>query len=330
MNTKAFGITVIAVGILVLASCTGAPATGGGQPSAQGQAASLGENNVASRSSKAAILDWSDRTMGQEKTPVWLKPLVVNGNAEEARSAFGIAGGSRIKFSVAQRANRDEARVLSGLMFAQQTAQELKQYVCTAGASRLDEAQMDIVEEITTATKVIMTGTRRVADFWQLVESENPGSRSKSREYIYYIVWSMDDAVWSQIVRKYVNDVIGQLPDRAVQTQVANAFAEIDAAARREDQRSDAVFQQQLELQAQAARDAQDQAMASINARTTAAQAATAATADVAQAQVYADARARAAAYRSGNPAVAAAASTTAADFDWISALTTAADVLLN
>jgi hypothetical protein len=345
MNRKAFGITAVAVEILVLASCAGAPAAGVGQPSAQVQAvsqseerpatvavqaASSAENNVASRPGKATIVDWSNRAMGQEQSPAWLKPLVINGNAEDARAAFGLAGNSQVKFSVAQRQNRDEARVLSGLMFAQQAAQELKQYVCTAAASRLDEAQMDIVEEITTATKITMTGTRRVADFWQLVESENPESRSKSREYIYYIVWSMDDAVWGQIVRKYVNDVIGQVPDRAVQTQVANAFAEIDAAAKREDQRSDAAFRQQLELQAQAAHDAQDRAMAGINAQTAAAQSATAAAADVARTQVRADARARAAAYRSGNPAVAAAASTTAADFDWISALTTAADVLLN
>jgi hypothetical protein len=326
MNTKTFVIVLIVAGALVLVSCAGTQAARGGQSSIQETAAVPAENKVESQPFKVTVLDWSDRTIGQEQNPAWLRPLVINGNTEEVRPAFGLTSGSRIKFSMAQRPNRDEARVLAGLMFAQKTAQELKQYVCTAAASRLDQGQMDIVEEITTATKVTMTGTQRVADFWQLVESVNPETKAKSREYIYYIVWSMDETVWNQIVRKYVNDIIGQLPDRAVQTQMANAYAEIDAAARREEQKSDAEFRQQLELQAQAARDAQEQAIAGINAQTAAA----AAAADVAQTQVRADARARAAAYRSGNPAVAAAASTTAADIDWISALTTAADVLIN
>jgi urease beta subunit len=334
MNTKAIGIVLMVAGTLVLAACAGAPAASNGQPPVQEQAAApaaevgqpLSESNVGSQPLKATVLDWSDRTMGQEQNPAWLKPLVINGNAEAARSAFGLASGVRIKFSMAERENRDEARVLAGLMFAQKTAQELKQYVCTAAASRLDEGQMDIVEEITTATKVTMTGNQRVADFWQLVESENPGTKAKSQKYVYYIVWSMEEAVWSQLVRKYVNDVIGQVPDRPVQIQVANAFADIDAAAKREEQRSDAAFQQQLDLQAQAARDAQERAMAGINAQTQATQAA----AGVAEAQARADARARAAAYRSGDPAVAAAASTTAADIDWISALTTAGNILVN
>jgi hypothetical protein len=64
--------------------------------------------------------------------------------------------------------------------------------------------------------------------------------------------------------------------------------------------------------------------MALINQQT----AANAAQAQVAQTQVRAEAGARYAAYRSGDPAVAAAASTTAADFDWISALSTAAKII--
>ena len=327
MNTKTLGVVLIAVGTLVLTACAGTPAVSGGQPAAQEQAGAgvPAENEVETQPLKQTVLDWSDRTLGQEQNPAWLKLLVVNKNTEPARSAFGIAGGARIDYSVAQRSNREEARVLSGLGFAQKTAQSLKQYVDTAAASRLNQAQQDVIDNITSVTQVTMTGVRREADFWQLVESENPGTRAKSREYVYYIVWSMDEAVWTQVVRKYVNDVIGKISDSAVQIQMANAYADIDAMAKREEQRSDAEFQRQIELQSQAARDAQERAMAGINAQTAANQAAS----EVAQAQVRADARARAAAYRSGDHAVAAAASTTAADFDWISALSTAGNVLL-
>jgi hypothetical protein len=126
------------------------------------------------------------------------------------------------------------------------------------------------------------------------------------------------------LTRKYVNDVIGKIPDRAVQTNIARAYGDIEAAAMRENVMTDAEFQQQLRLQEQAAKDAQTRDMARIGQQT----AATAAVAETLQTQARADASARRAAYRSGNPAVAAAASVTAADYDWISALGAASDVL--
>ena len=156
-----------------------------------------------------------------------------------------------------------------------------------------------------------------MADFWQLVETTDERSGARVREYIYYVVWSMDESIWSQLVRKYTNDVIGQIPDRQVQTQIANAFGEIDAVSKREREMSDAEFQQTIDLRYQAATDAQSREMARINSNTV-----------VSVAQAEADSNARYAAYRSGNPVVAAIASTTSADVDWISALATASKVL--
>ncbi|MDR1143335.1 MAG: hypothetical protein LBK77_03835, partial [Spirochaetaceae bacterium] len=87
----------------------------------------------------------------------------------------------------------------------------------------------------------------------------------------------------------------------------------------------DAEFRQQLRLQEQAAKDAQAREMARINQQTAQNQA----MAQVAQTQVQSESDARYAAYKYGTPADAAVASTTAADFDWISALSTVADVIL-
>jgi hypothetical protein len=64
--------------------------------------------------------------------------------------------------------------------------------------------------------------------------------------------------------------------------------------------------------------------MAIINQQTVLGQA----NASVAQSAVDADARARYAAYKYGDTATAAAATTTAADIDWINALSTAANIL--
>ena len=272
--------------------------------------------NVDTRANPSTILDWSNRNLGEDSVPGWIKPLV-RGNSQAVKQEFGINPATRVKYSIAQRTNRDEARVQAGLLFAAQIANELKQYVVTAASQNLDQGQMDIVEEITTATKVNITGNQRVTDFWQLVETTDDRSGVRVKEYVYYIVWSMDESIWSQLVRKYVNDVIGQIPDRRVQVQVANAFDEIDALSKREREMNDAEFQQTIDLRYQAASDAQSREMARINSNTT-----------VAVAQAEADSLARYAAYRSGDPTVAAIASTTASDIDWISALRTAGKIL--
>jgi hypothetical protein len=264
--------------------------------------------NVDTRARRSTVIDWSNRSLGEDPVPLWLKPLI-KGNSGPVKSEFGVASDSRVKFSLAQRPNRDEARVQAGLLFAAQIANELKTYVMTAAAQTLNEGQIDIIEEITTAAKVNITGTERVADFWQLVETEDPVTKLTSREYVYYVVWAMPQATWTALTRKYVNDVIGQIPDRAVQTNVARAYGDIEAAANRENELSDAEFQQKLRMQEQAARDAQEREMAKINQQT------------------QAEAAARYAAYKSGGTE-AAAAGTTAADIDWISALGTAADIV--
>jgi hypothetical protein len=214
-------------------------------------------NNVDTRTRRAVVVDWSSRTLGEDSVPGWLKPLV-RGNAAPVKQEFGIASDARVKFSLAQRANREEARVQAGLLFAAQIATELKTYVVTAAGQTLDAGQTDIVEEITTATKVNIAGAERVADFWQLVETEDPSARTKTREYLYYVVWSMPQSTWTALTWKYVNDVIGQIPDRAVQTNVAQAYGDIQAVADRETAMTDAEFQQELRLREQAARGAEE------------------------------------------------------------------------
>jgi len=328
---RRMGAAVMLTAMVILAGCGGTPQAvtpGPGEALVSTPEVSTADNNIGDQPMRSVVLDWSDRTMGQASSPAWLKLLVINGNSSAIRSEFGIPADSKVDFSVADRSNRDEARVQAGLLYAQKTAQALKQYVVTGAASRLDQGQMDIVEDITTATKVTMTGTERIADFWQLVETEDPSTKAKSRVYKYWVVYIMPQATWSQLTRKYVNDIIGQVPDRAVQVQLANAYADIEREASREQTMTDAEFKQKIDLQYQAAKDAQEREMAKINQRP----ATTAAIAGTAQAQARAEQdrldTARWAAYRSGDPAIAAVASTTSADFDWISALATAVEVL--
>jgi hypothetical protein len=325
MNKRTVKRMVIAIigAAALMAGCASKPANAPAPPPTEKEIRKeQSANNVDTQPRRSTVIDWVNRTVGEDAVPRWLPPLL-KGNSGPVKSEFGIAPDSRVKYSLAQRANRDEARVQAGLLFAAQIANELKQYVMTAAAQTLNEGQIDIIEEITTAIKVNITGTERAADFWQLVETEDSTTWVMSREYVYYVVWAMPQATWTALTRKYVNDVIGQIPDRAVQTNVAKAYGDIEAAADRETEMGDAEFRQKLRLQEQAARDAQDREMAKINQQTAQNQA----MAQVAQEQVRAEAEARYAAYKYGDAATAAAASTTAADFDWISALNTAADV---
>lgn len=306
-------VAIMTALIFVFATCKSKPETTTPTPKEIMKAQS--EANVDTKPLPSTILDWSNRNLGEASVPGWLKPLM-QGNTQPVRQAYSINPSARVKPIQAQRANRDEARVLAGLLFNQQIANELKTLVVTAAAQTLNLGQMDIIEEITTATKINITGNNRVTDFWQYVETTD-NSGAKTRDYLYYIVWSMDAVIWDQLVRKYVNDVIGQIPDRQVQTNVANAYEDIAAASRRENVLDDREFQQMVEGMYQTAKNAHDIEMAQINAG-----------AQVGSAQARADGLARYGAYRSGDPVVAAIASATAADYDWISALRTASKVL--
>jgi len=196
-------------------------------------------------------------------------------------------------------------------MFSQRIANELKQYVVSGQASSLSQGQMQIVEQVTNTTKVTVTGARALPDFWQYIEKDDNGV--KTRSYVWYSVYAIDGNTWSQVVAKYLFDVAGQIPDPAVKKQIANSFSEIDQKAKHGEELSDAEFKQKLDLMNKQVDNLQQQDMAKINQQTVQSVAAS----NVA----VADANALKAAYASGNPAIVAAASLTANDIDWVNAL---------
>ena len=293
--------------VLLAVSAAGCKTTDGVIPSS---------SNVDVAPTRAVVRDWSNRSMGVPATPPWLQALIL-GNAGPIKQDFGINGSNRVKFIVAQNRNRESARVQAGLLFAAKTANELKQYVVTGAGSVLDSGELDIVEEIATATKVTIAGNENVADFWQLVETEDTATRQKNQEYLYYIVYSMPEDTWKALVRKYTNDIIGKLPDRAVQAKVAQAFGDIDAAASRETEMTEAQFKAQIDARRLAAERAYELEQARIGGQTAVGVAAATSAAQTKQ-EIYV----------SGDPAKIAAASVTAADVDWITALSTAASVM--
>jgi hypothetical protein len=312
-----------------LGCATSGPATQGSAtqtsaPAAQAQAAPANVSGVEVQRPRPVIVDWMNSNVaGIPDTPDWLAPLV-QGNSQGLRSVYDIPQGDVVKYSVATNTNRENARVQAGLLFAAKTANELKQLVVTSAAQTLDQGQVDIVEEITTATKVNTSGLGVVCDFWQFVENTDPTNNMKTRTYVYYIVYRCPQNTWNQLVAKYLLDVVGQLPDRRSQENMAGALQEVTQKSVTEERRTQAQFQQDLDLRAQAAKDAQTREMATINQRTVQSQNA----ADLAKVQAQEDSKARWAAYRSGDATTAAVASTTAGDAPWLDALKVAAGVL--
>jgi predicted small lipoprotein YifL len=304
-----FMVLLLASILFALAACGSQPAPVQQAPAAEqappaqtepGRAAEGEGMKIAALDS--VIVDWSNRDSGQAAQPEWITEFVVYNNADAVTETFRLDPTAYVYFYSTKHRNLESARFDAQQFGAQKLAQEFKTYVMRAASRTMEQEQVNRLEEITTATKVSVAGNRQLADFWRRVRTNDGGRRTE--EYIYYIFWSMDRTVYNQILRKYVNEIIGQLPDTNEKRNIAQAYADIEKEANTREQRDEAQFQQQLQLQLKAAEDDQERQMAKINQQT-------------AQAQ----AEARYDAYKNGTTAAAAAASTTAADFDWISAL---------
>jgi hypothetical protein len=248
---------------------------------------------------KQVVLDWSDRSMGQESAPVWLKPLVINKNDKPFKDAMGIGANDIVKFNVATNIKRNTAMTIADVQFAVNLARELKTNVLAEAANALDPdtGEFDVVNVATTRTKVTLTGWNRAADFWQEIETVNPATNEKSRVFQYYIVYTTSADIWDKLVAKYLLDVVGQLPEKKTQQTMAKLLNELQNDTRKEEARSDAQFRAELE--------AQQLALKTVT-----------------------NAVDRQAALKTGDPAKIAAAATTPDDGDYLAALALAAGVL--
>jgi hypothetical protein len=326
MKTK-FMTPLLAAALLALGACVSQQAqqvpAAAGQPApaaeqaapAPGQGRAAEGEGMKIAALESVIIDWSGRDSGQPAQPAWITEFVVYNNADAVTEMFRLDPTAYVYFYSTKHRSLESARFDAQQFGAQKLAQEFKTYVMRAASRTMEQDQVNRLEEITTATKVNIAGNRQLADFWRRVRTTDNGRRTE--EYIYYIFWSMDRTVYNQILKKYVNEIIGKLPDTNEKRNIAQAYTDIEKEANTREQRDEAQFQQQLQLQLKAAEDDQKRQMAKINQQT----AKDENMAQVAKAQVQAEADARFAAYKYGTAAVAAAASTTAADFDWIAAL---------
>jgi hypothetical protein len=333
MGRAALVFAASVVVMIVFAGCAGAPpkkeATVGITPQ---------EANTVTRPTRQVILDWSDRSMGQEENPAWLKPLVVNKNPAPFRQAMGIPNDTIVRHTVFTNRNRNVAGTVAMVQFNAQIARELKSAVLTRAAAILDQGEIDATNDAVLEAKVTLTGLSTAAEFWQLAETENLETHLKEQNYIYYIVYTIRPDIWDSITAKYLLDVVGKIPDSKTQQKAASMLNEIKEDTKREQERSDAEFQQELAarekaLDAQIARDertdrtAERVQIAQINQQT----AQNRNQAQTERTRIVADSAestaTQQAALRSGDPVQIAAVTTTLDDRDYVAALRAAAGV---
>jgi hypothetical protein len=273
----------LALGGLALVSC-------GTTRAAQEAAASAKISAQAERSATdMAVLDWKDRGIGEIAAPQWLLPAA-RGDWSQFKQTWKVDSEKILKLGVANNARQNVAMTVADVQYAARLANQLKQPVLTRAAISLgSDGEFDALNDAATKTLVNIAGQERLTDFWQKIEVTDEKGK-KTTAYNYYVVYACDAGVWDQLVAKYLYDIIGVLPEKKTQQTMASLFKEIDDATKAEKPKTETEFRAELA--------AQQQALAK----------------PLSPAE-------RRDAYRSGNPAKAAAASTTPADTDYITAL---------
>jgi putative heme degradation protein len=236
------------------------------------------------------VLDWQNRGIGEIAAPLWLLPAA-RGDWEQFRQSWKNLDSDKIlKLGVANNAGRNVAMTIADVQYAARLANQLKQTVLTRAAISLgSDGEFDAVNDAATKTLVNIAGQERLTDFWQQIETTDEKGK-KSTVYNYYVVYACDSGVWDQLVAKYLYDIIGVLPEKKTQQTMADLFGEINAEIKTQKPKTEAEFKAELAAQQQAL------------------------------AKPLSPAEQRAA-YRSGESAKVAAASTTSADTDYVAAL---------
>ena len=259
--------------------------------STQGAASSAAVSAQAARTAgNMVIVDWKDRALGELAAPVWLLSAA-RGDWKPFKEAWTVTPGKILKLGASNSSGQNTAMTIADVQYAARLANQLKQAVLTrAGISLGSDGEFDAVNDAATKTLVTIAGQERLTDFWQKVELTDSGGKKRTA-YNYYVVYACDEAIWDQLVGKYIFDVVGQLPEKKTQQTIAGLFKEIDEETKAEKP----VNETQFKLEITARQNALESGGMS-----------------------GADQRA---AYRSGDPVQAAAASTTGADKDYVAAL---------
>ena len=192
--------------------------------------------NVDFDADKVVVADWTDRTLGEEAAPKWLKDMS-HGNSDTFKENWKINSSRVVKLSRATGSTEATAQALSRAGFAYTQAAELSQKVIgRIGQGLNDIGQLEALYVAASETKAEMTGLREEHGFWQRVRIKNDATKEISEQYIYYTIYSMDKTTWDSLCKKYLMDVMGGANlETETQKKIGSLFSEMKEDADKKD-----------------------------------------------------------------------------------------------
>ncbi len=227
--------SVLIAGVCAAAAMafTGCGSTKDAVPSAaQGSDAVLVDEEI----DKVVVVDWTDRTLGEQAAPQWLKNIR-RGNGDTFKEQWGIDSSRVVKVSMATGKTEATAQALSRASFAYTQAAELNQKVIgRVGQGLNDLGQLEALYVAASETKADMTGLREETGFYQKVRTTKAGTKEQIEQYLYFTVYSMDKATWDNLIRKYLMDIMGNAGlETETQKKVGALFSEMKDDADKKD-----------------------------------------------------------------------------------------------
>ena len=185
---------------------------------------------------KVVVVDWTDRTLGEIAAPTWLKNMR-RGNSDTFKEQWGLDSNRVVKISMATGKTEATAQALSRAGFAYTQAAELNQKVIgRVGQGLNDVGQLEALFVAASETKADMTGLREEAGFFQKVRTTNAETGAKTKQYIYYTIYSMSKETWDALCKKYLMDMMGGANlETETQKKIGALFSEMKADADKKD-----------------------------------------------------------------------------------------------
>lgn len=251
---------------------------------------------VNTKKTETNIVDWSNRNLDVEAKPEWLKKLVL-GNSDLFKNEFGVEKSAIVKYGIAGARTRDASIAASRVNYNAMRAEELKTKVVSEAASTLNnEGYTEATSNAATLAKVDLSGHQLVTQFWQKIESYDKESDETTTEFICYSVYKISKEDWVKTLKGFLAQVIPALPDSQAQVKMAQTIQSLYDDTAKEKEVSQQVALAQFRAQEEDARAKQAEAAAQVA--------------------------------KANSAAAAAQAKQASSNVDWMSVLSTAADIL--
>lgn len=198
------------------------------------QPVEIDEMNLPVSSAEVSVVEWKNQMIGEKAGPDWLLTLA-RGNADEFKRQFQIDSARVVKYSEGTGKTQAQAQAVSRTDYFARLAFELKQkIIARIGTGMNNYGELESIYDVASASTVSISGVREDESFWQRIRRAMPNGKYED-SYTYWTVFSIDKAVWDEIVKNYMNQIINKADiDSTTQIRLRGMIAELQAEADKE------------------------------------------------------------------------------------------------